>query len=335
MRVTRRLFLSTLAGVLAILPCAGFGAGSSWIDLPSMPSAQCEAATVVVNDKLYLLGGWSDQTSPFALVQIYDGKSKSWSQGTPLPEPVHHAGVAAVDGKIYLVGGFIGPFPQREPVDHVWRFDPATRVWTALAPLPSPRGALIVGAIDGRLYAAGGEHHRPEGAAVPPGAPAAYEPVADLAVYDPAKNEWQALPPMRVRRDHAYGAVIEGRLYVAGGRDRPKYDIAAVEEFDPTTGAWRARAPMPTGRSGGSGAVLDDRFFTFGGEGNKESPIGIYDQVESYDPEKDAWTGFSPMKHPRHSTSAAAVEDRILIAGGVPRAGGDGAVAIMDAMRPD
>ena len=335
MGATSRLLLLILAGLWAILPVPGRAADGSWVDLPSMPSAQCEAATAVLDGRLYLLGGWAEQASPFALVQIYDVKTRSWSQGTPLPEPVHHAGVAVIDGMIYLVGGFVGPFSRREPVDHVWRFDPATRVWTALAPLPAPRGALIVGAIGGRRDAAGGEHDRPPGSAVPAGAPAAYEPVADLAVYDPAGNTWQPLPPMRVRRDHAYGAVVAGHLFIAGGRDRPTYDIAAVEEYDPAAKVWHDRAPMPTGRSGGSSAVLDGRLFTFGGEGNKASPLGIYDQVESYDPAQNAWARFGPMKHPRHSTSAAAFGRQILVAGGVPRAGGDGAIALMDAMTPD
>ena len=240
-----------------------------------------------------------------------------------------------VGGKIYMVGGFLRPFPQREPVDHVWEFDPATGKWTARAPLPSPRGALFVAAIGNLIYAAGGEHRRPPGSPpAPAGAPAAYEPVADLAVYDPQTDTWRSLPPMQVRRDHAYGAVIDGHLYVAGGRDRPTYNITALEEFDPSTNAWSERAPMPTGRSGGAGSALGGQFYTFGGEGNKASPLGIYDEVEAYNSTANSWTRFEPMDHPRHSISVAAVGSRIYISGGVPHAGGSDTLSLVESFTP-
>jgi N-acetylneuraminic acid mutarotase len=309
--------------------------GETWTTLASMPEPQCEGGTAVLNGRIYVIGGWQDEASPYPLVQIYDVATNKWSEGTPLPEALHHEGVAVVGGKIYVVGGFQQPFPQREPVDHVWEFDPATNKWTARAPLPSPRGALVVAAIGNLIYAAGGEHRRPPGSPPgPPGAPAAYAPVADLDVYDPQTNTWRSLPPMHVRRDHAYGAVVDGRLYVAGGRDRPTYDITALEEFDPSANTWIERAPMPTGRSGGNGAVLDGQFYTFGGEGNKASPLGIYDEVEAYNPATDSWTRFEPMAHPRHSISVAAVGSRIYISGGVPHAGGKGVVSTVEAFEP-
>jgi N-acetylneuraminic acid mutarotase len=310
-------------------------AKATWTELASMPTPQCEAGTAVLNGRIYVMGGWKDEPQPYSLVQIYDVAANSWSEGVPLPEPVHHEGVAAIGGKIYVVGGFQGPFPKREPIDHVWEFDPATSKWTARAPLPSPRGALIVAAIGNLIYAAGGEHRRPPGSPpAPPGAPAAYEPVGDLSVYDPQTNMWRSLPPMHVRRDHAYGAVIDGRLYVTGGRDRPTYNITALEEFDPSSNTWTERASMPTGRSGGNGAALGGRFYVFGGEGNKASPLGIYDEVEAYNPATDVWTPFEPMAHPRHSVSVAAVGDRIYLSGGVPHSGGEGVMSLVEAFQP-
>lgn len=344
------LSIRSTQALLVIALCAGFSlvrpgsapqaatspsGNETWTTLASMPTPQCEGGTAVLNGRIYVMGGWKDEPQPYQLVQIYDIAANKWGEGVPLPEPVHHEGVAVVGGKIYVVGGFQQVFPQREPTDHVWEFDPATNKWTARAPLPSPRGALIVAAIGNLIYAAGGEHRRPPGSPPgSPGAPAAYEPVADLTVYDPQTNEWRSLPPMQVRRDHAYGAVVDGRLYVAGGRDRPKYDITALEEFDPSSNTWTERAAMPTGRSGGNGAVLGGQFYTFGGEGNKASPLGIYDEVEAYNPATDKWTQFEPMAHPRHSISAAAVGSRIYISGGVPHAGGAGVLSLVEAFQP-
>jgi N-acetylneuraminic acid mutarotase len=310
-------------------------ASEVWKILAPMLEPQCEGGTVVLNGRIYVMGGWKDEPHPFRLVQIYDVASNKWSRGVPLPEPIHHEGVAVVEGKIYVIGGFQQPFPRRKPIDHVWEFDPVANKWTARAPLPSPRGALVVQAIGDLIYAAGGEGYRPKGASLaPPGSPPAYLPVANLAVYDTATNKWRSLPPMHVRRDHAYGAVIDGRLYVAGGRDRPDYTLTALEEYDPSSNVWSERAALPTGRSGGNGAALGGRFYTFGGEGDKASASGVFDNVEAYDPARDSWKRYEPMDHPRHSLSAAAVGASIYLSGGVPHAGGVGVVSMVESFQP-
>jgi N-acetylneuraminic acid mutarotase len=80
--------------------------------------------------------------------------------------------------------------------------------------------------------------------------------------------------------------------------------------------------------------VLGDQFYAFGGEGNKASPLGIYNEVEAYNPAKNVWTSFEPMTHPRHSVSVAAVGSRIYLSGGVPHAGGAGVISLLEAFEP-
>jgi len=296
----------------------------SWSKVTPLLRQQNEATTVVLDGRIYVMGGFGlGSDEPIARVQIYDVAKDEWSLGTPLPEPVHHAGAALVGRKIYQVGGFHNPFAMRDPIDTVWAFDPAANKWERRAPLPSPRGAMVVAAVGDLIYAAGGEHRRPAGSPVPKGAPAAYEPIADLAVYDPKADRWQVLPAMRFARDHAYVGSINGRLYVVGGRDRPKYDITAVEEYDPASRAWTERAGMPTGRSGGAAAVLGGKLYVFGGEGNDASPIGLFDEVEAFDPASNSWVRFGSMPLPRHSHTAATVGDRIYLPGGSTRRGGN------------
>lgn len=192
----------------------------------------------------------------------------------------------------------------------------------------------MVAAIGDRLYAIGGEHYRPKDAAVPKGAPAAYEPVAWLSVYDTRADKWQDAVPMKLARDHAYVGVVGGKLYLVGGRDRPKYDIVALEEYDPAAGTWRERAPMPTGRSGGNAAVLDGKLYVFGGEGKPGNPLGIYDESEVYDAAANSWAKLGAMPFPRHSLSAAAVGKRIYLPGGAPHRAGYDVLSYLDAYAP-
>jgi N-acetylneuraminic acid mutarotase len=319
MHVSSR-FAFLAAVVLLTAPSARAQSGT-WTALAPLPQPQAESAAAALDGRIYVMGGWGKggSNSPFGLVQVYDIAKNQWSDGTPLPEPVHHAGAVAVGGKIYLIGGYRGPFGAREPIDAMLVYDPATQTWERRSPLPTARGALAVAAIGNLIYAAGGERRRPPGGAVPPGAPAAYEPVADLAVYDTQTDRWQVLRPMGRPREHVVGAAINGRFYTAGGRDRPKFDLADLEEYDPRTNSWTERAPMPTGRSGGAGVALEGRFYVFGGEGNSASALGIFGDVEAYDPASNSWRKFGAMPTPRHSIPAVTVGGRIYVPGGTPR----------------
>jgi N-acetylneuraminic acid mutarotase len=345
-RVRYALSISILAIAAAILLAAahaqpaptvakGTLAQGTWTKLAPMLHPQNEAVVAVLGSRIYVMGGFAPGIEgPTDRVQVYDTAKNEWSEGTPLPDPVHHHGAAVVGGKIYVTGGFHQPFQKRDPIDLTWVFDPATNKWDKRAPLPSRRGALVVGAIGNLIYAAGGEHLRPPGTPVPQGAPAPYEPITDFTVYDTATDRWSTLPSMKVARDHAFVGVINDRLYVVGGRDRPKYDIVTVEEFDPGSGAWTQRAPMPTGRSGGHATVLGGELYVFGGEGNPATPTGLYSEVEAFNPATNSWKRFEPMPLPRHSLVTAAIGNRIYLPGGATTRGGEHLTDYVDAFEP-
>src|SRR5258705_2068305 len=78
-------------------------------------------------------------------------------------------------------------------------------------------------------------------------------------MYDPATNTWTERSPMPTARNHAFSGVVNGKIYVIGGRigagNIPATtNIDRVEEYDPAThllGVGKQR--MPTPRSGGRG----------------------------------------------------------------------------------
>src|SRR5436189_8838 len=61
---------------------------------------------------------------------------------------------AAYQGKVYVVGGYT----QSGESSALLRYDPGRNRWSQLRSAPSRRGALAVGVIGHRLYAAGGAH---------------------------------------------------------------------------------------------------------------------------------------------------------------------------------
>jgi len=70
-----------------------------------------------------------------------------------------------------------------------------------------------------------------------------------LDVYDPATQTWsvkKALPAEL--RDLVAGAVLQGKLYVAGGFGDGVGAVGTLEEYDPVTDDWVRRRSMPTPR---------------------------------------------------------------------------------------
>ena len=73
-------------------------------------------------------------------------------------------------------------------------------------------------------------------------------------VFDPQTNAWTPLAPMSTGRDSFAMAVVQGKLYVAGGNTSPP--LATVEAYDPQQNRWEAMAPMAQARCEcGAGAI--------------------------------------------------------------------------------
>jgi hypothetical protein len=120
------------------------------------------------------------------------------------------------------------------------RFDPATKKWDDLPPLPAPRSSHDVVVIGDRLYVVGGWNLRGRGKR-PEWPDDAL--VIDLASPAPA---WQSIPQPFQRRA-LIGAAHDGKVVVLGGFDENDDPIRRVDIFDPKTGAWTA-GPSLLGR---------------------------------------------------------------------------------------
>jgi N-acetylneuraminic acid mutarotase len=278
-----------------------------------------ETAAVATGGKIYVLGGFDGSLAVIDAVQIFDPAACTWSTGPALPKQVHHANAAVVDGTIYVLGAM--QTASFTTIGDVWSWNPETETaWTVRASMPAgtQRGASVAGAIDGKIYVAGGLRN---------GA------IADFGVYDPAQDMWSPLPALPAARDHGCGAAIGGKLYVVGGRQAQITSIVpTVFEYTPG-GAWAERAAMPTARGGTACGVIDDRLIVVGGEGNTAANSGVFPQVESYDPGANTWTPLAPMTTPRHGMAAAAIGGRLYVPGGATQQG-FGAVATHEVLTP-
>src|SRR5207244_7218990 len=133
--------------------------------------------------------------------------------------------------------------------------DPAADTWKALAPVPTKRGSPVAAVAGDKIYVIGG-------ATTPPGSKETvvhptrpHVSVATVEEYDPATNTWRQRTSMPTPRNHATAGVVNGKIYVIGGRvgggllASGSGHVDVGEEYDPATDTWEcARAKVAQAR---------------------------------------------------------------------------------------
>lgn len=245
---------------------------------------------------------WNDRVSvgpPVGAFPEFDG----WSMGHAMPLARSEHAVLAMDGKVWVLGGYP---PGRLPSDLVQVYDTATGRWSLGPKLPQPIHHIMTATVDGRLYVIGGEI---DGAST--GRPETY--VAQTWVHDPAVGGWVARAPMPTPRSGGGSAVIDGRIYVAGGRPPGG---SAFEVYDPATDQWETLPDLPTQRNHLAMAALNGRIIVAGGRFQAGAMGERTDVVEIYDPATRTWTRGAPLPAPRGGITGAVHAGCMFVFGG-------------------
>jgi N-acetylneuraminic acid mutarotase len=123
------------------------------------------------------------------------------------------------------------------------------------------------------------------------------------------EDSWVSKASMHESRVGLGVAVVNGKIYALGGRD--KAIVGTNEEYDPATDMWLLKAPMPTPRSNFGVAVYQNKIYCIGGRNG-----GVTGVNEVYDPETDTWESKTSLPTPRDGVEASEVGGRIYVMGG-------------------
>jgi hypothetical protein len=70
-----------------------------------MPTPRTEVTAAILEDNIYIIGGFDESGQVTDIVEAYNIKNNTWTIAAPLPEPLHHTAATSYNGKIYVVGG--------------------------------------------------------------------------------------------------------------------------------------------------------------------------------------------------------------------------------------
>ena len=286
----------------------------SWANGPSAPLAKQETGSVLIGNKLYVIGGYAEGLIGSSAGHVLNLDTNTWSPIAPLPAgvPQTHVGVATDGARfIYWVAGQLGNGGSTDIHTQSWKYDITTNTWSPFTPLPEARGGGGMAYLDGKLHYFGGFIN--DRITVSP----KHWAITVDANGQPTSG-WVEKAPLTDEGDHTGATVLNGKIYAVGGeRDHgqtyAQYDY--LSEYDPAADRWTSRAPLPVASSHFDGGVhaVRGRIVVLGGQRDEEQLIR---DVRAWDPATDRWSTLTSLPLSRKGGAAAFYNDRIWYSGG-------------------
>jgi hypothetical protein len=216
--------------------------------LSPLPIPVSSLGAVACNGQIYVYGGHVAPVHTYSTEAVtgrfFRRPITSDGQWEELPSGPGLQGMnlATHGGKIYRVGGMDPRNKPDDPAENfsvasVSCFDPSTKSWSDLPPMPEPRSSHDVAVIGDTLYVVGGWNmlgHDGE------------EWCDDILTLDLANADagWKSIPQPFIRRA-LIAAVADGKLFVIGGFTDEEDVSHDVDIFDPTTSTWSKGPALP------------------------------------------------------------------------------------------
>ncbi|XP_022088134.1 kelch-like protein 24 [Acanthaster planci] len=174
---------------------------------------------------------------------------------------------------IVIVGGYDD---SQRWVRDVWCFNPRDESWHSLAPFPGRNQRFATVAVENDIYVIGGQADHGNSMS---------ETLADVWRYDSITDTWSKVAGMNQPR-HGHGvAVVDGKIYVVGGKMGWAKKFNDIERYDPASNIWACVTRV-------KGSYLEKPVAT--SHGGKLYVNGYFyrdpDIVHCYDPHDNSWT---------------------------------------------
>ncbi|XP_078000038.1 kelch-like protein 7 [Glandiceps talaboti] len=167
-----------------------------WSQLPSLPELRFNHSAIVVDRRLYVIGGndvsvhiGNHRQEVKSSVFMYDPDIDSWVEKRNMNTPRLGLGLAEVNGFIYAVGGVSNTARQKT----VERYEPKTDTWIYVQNMHKQRSFHSVVTFNNLIYAFGGKSYSLDDGG-------ARTVLNSAEVYDPSTDQWTMLKSMKTAR---------------------------------------------------------------------------------------------------------------------------------------
>ena len=213
-----------------------------WYQLPDMLFEHQDHAVVQYRDKVCIFGGQLVGPGKSRVIEYFLSSTNCWGTVEGRHESDDCSCLSVLDGCIYaLFGSTIIVYKLDESLCEAVA-DPPTRRY----------GACLVS--DKRhLYMIGGIN---------------YLPLQTVERFDPILATWEKVAAMNEARCRAFGAAMNGKIYIAGGTNnnegRPTV-LKSCEVYDPSTNEWQVMSNLKVCRYAANMVCVQEALYVVGG----------------------------------------------------------------------
>ncbi|WP_440957275.1 Kelch repeat-containing protein [Oceanicaulis sp. LC35] len=220
--------------------------------------------------------------------------SGPWAIGPRLDQARAGLSATVLDGRVYAAGGA----GLASPRDALEVYDPETRAWRVLKPMPVGLERFGMTVMGDKIWVAGG--YSSEGGA---------EPIDSVWSYDPLSDTWSGETALPGPKASLSLVALNDQLFALGGED----GAPGLFVYDPEAQSWNAaEAPAEINRRGAAAVVVGEEIWLIGGarDGHAMNRVDIYHTVSQ------SWRRGPDLPEPRAGHAAAVLDGAIHVFGG-------------------
>lgn len=235
----------------------------SWTSLAPLPVTLTHSGTAIdtVENRIYLAGGYQGKPEGgqiFAIANVfcYDIATNTWSELPPLPQPRGSGGLVNLNQELHFFSGAdLNRFDRNE--HWVLNLNAPELGWQASAPVKYARSHLGTLALNGKIYAIGGQTCFDECLITQP----------YVETFDPSLGIWEDVAPLPQARSHIGAAtfVVNDRIIVLGGEIAHTQSVNNVTQYDLISNSWTELTPLPEKLNSGAAGAVDGNIYYVSG----------------------------------------------------------------------
>jgi N-acetylneuraminic acid mutarotase len=239
---------------------------NTWKRIADMPEGLTHVGHAVVGGNVWCVGGLVGDAalSSTADVWVYHTRTNTWTAGPALPEARGAGALVRLGSTLHFFGGLL---TRAQDQGEQWVLDlhHLARGWRAAAPLPVACNHLAGVALDGRIYAIGGQHMWNEDT----------QNVDNVQVFNPRTDTWTQAPALPTGRGHISDStfVYHGRIIVIGGAENGTPALSEVLEYNVARRAWSLLGNFPASRRAPVAAAVGNKLIVTTGDPGDVTPM--------------------------------------------------------------
>ena len=246
-----------------------------WYRLQDTPFEYQNHTLTECKSKIYIVDGQTHNLGESRVMEYYVPLTNSWGAIQRDATGANFTCCTVLKG--YLYATYFSRFNVT-----ICRYDTEMDCWHEVdAPPTQPEDPCVV-ADEQFLYIIGGTNDY------------GISSLSSTTRFDSSSNKWEDVAAINKARYNAFGAALNGKVFIAGGLTSRKFYVLSCEAYNPSTNEWHIMSKLNLPRFNASMVCFGGRLYVLGGSTCTDRYIRAL-AVEMFDSEKNEWTEISAI----------------------------------------